>query len=223
MTLKARAKRMVNGWFPQRRIRLANEANQRLRGLDASIPQHLLDDAVLLTDRRELLRRMPKGGVVAEIGVAQGQYSSEVLEECEPSKYYLIDAWHMALPQYGERAFREVQDLFSDQIATGQVTLMRGWSWDKVAELEDASLDWAYLDAGHGYDDVSRDIEALQSKIRPGGFLCGHDYVKWTRNSARFGVVEAVNMHSRKMHWPFAYITMDHNTNASFALRKPER
>lgn len=46
----------------------------------------------------------------------------------------------------------------------------------------DAARDWtlpldlAFIDAGHRYQDVRRDIEVWQRHVRPGGILAGHDY-----------------------------------------------
>ena len=48
-------------------------------------------NCIVLSNRSELLRRLPKGGVVAEIGVADGDYSQEILALNEPSKLLLID------------------------------------------------------------------------------------------------------------------------------------
>ena len=55
-------------------------------------PQHLVH-LVSLTDRTELLRRMPTQAVVAEIGVNEGDFSQKILTLCQPSKLVLIDVW----------------------------------------------------------------------------------------------------------------------------------
>jgi hypothetical protein len=38
------------------------------------------------------------------------------------------------------------------------------------------SLDFVFIDAGHAYDEVKRDIELWIGKVKPGGVLAGHDY-----------------------------------------------
>ena len=40
----------------------------------------------------------------------------------------------------------------------------------------DASLDFVFIDAEHTYDAVKQDIAAWEPKIKPGGWVMGHDY-----------------------------------------------
>jgi len=50
----------------------------------------------VLTRREELLKYFPKGGVGVEIGVAQGDYSAEILQSAQPGELHLIDPWSHA-------------------------------------------------------------------------------------------------------------------------------
>ena len=47
----------------------------------------------VLPNRFIMLDRMPKHARVAEIGVAFGDFSKEILARCQPEKLYLVDAW----------------------------------------------------------------------------------------------------------------------------------
>jgi Methyltransferase domain len=49
-------------------------------------------------------------------------------------------------------------------------------SVEAAATYADNSLDFVWLDADHSYRAVSEDIRAWQPKIRPGGWLGGHDH-----------------------------------------------
>jgi len=57
--------------------------------------------------------------------------------------------------------------------------------------MPDRSFDAGYVDAGHEYPDVKRDLIAWLPKIRIGGYLCGHDYID--RPAHGFGIIKAVN------------------------------
>lgn len=90
-----------------------------------------------------------------------------------------------------------------------------------VETLPNNSLDWAYVDASHDYEPVRKDLEAVKSKIKPGGYICGHDYIEWSRNLQRYGVIEAVHRFAIDNDWPLAYLSLVSDTNGSYALRKP--
>ena len=44
--------------------------------------------------------------------------------------------------------------------------------------FSDESLDFVYIDANHAYDFVKQDIELWWPKVKKGGWLCGHDFLK---------------------------------------------
>lgn len=43
-------------------------------------------------------------------------------------------------------------------------------------QVEDEWADFVFIDAGHSYLAAKADIAAWRPKVRPGGFLMGHDY-----------------------------------------------
>jgi predicted O-methyltransferase YrrM len=50
--------------------------------------------------------------------------------------------------------------------------------------------DLIYIDGNHGYEDVYSDIKNFKNKVKKGGFISGHDYIKETS-----GVERAVREH----------------------------
>jgi hypothetical protein len=57
----------------------------------ARLPNELLENARLLSDRYALLPLLPKGKVIAEIGVAMGDFSQNLIDICQPSRFIAID------------------------------------------------------------------------------------------------------------------------------------
>lgn len=49
-------------------------------------------------------------------------------------------------------------------------------SVDAAKSYTDHSLDFVFIDAQHDYESVKEDILAWKDKVKPGGFLAGHDY-----------------------------------------------
>jgi hypothetical protein len=56
------------------------------------------------------------------------------------------------------------------------ITTVRKSSTEAACDFENASLDFVFIDAGHQYDDIYADISAWLPKVKPGGWLAGHDY-----------------------------------------------
>ncbi|MDG2335355.1 MAG: hypothetical protein P8Q97_14115 [Myxococcota bacterium] len=52
-----------------------------------------VQDCELLLDRGVMLDRLPKAGVVAEIGVDRGDFSKRILAATEPEVLHLVDVW----------------------------------------------------------------------------------------------------------------------------------
>jgi predicted O-methyltransferase YrrM len=55
---------------------------------------------------------------------------------------------------------------------------------------EDKSLDFVFIDANHDFEFVKQDIESWLPKIKPGGYIGGHDY---SESDGHKGVVKAVD------------------------------
>ncbi len=142
-------------------------------------PQH--ED---LVDRRSLMAFLPKGGVGAEIGVAEGCFSEVLLEVCEPKALYLIDPWkHIEsealkddssnVCQVGQESrYAQVQQRLGPH---PEVVIMRAYSLPTAAMFRDETFDWVYIDADH--TQAGADAEAWWPRITPGGWLTGHDYM----------------------------------------------
>ena len=45
--------------------------------------------------------------------------------------------------------------------------------------FSDEHYDFIYVDGSHEYEDVKRDLELYLPKVKPGGFIAGHDYMEY--------------------------------------------
>lgn len=173
--------------------------------------------------REELLELLPKGGEVAEIGVAEGTFSREILARVGPDRLHLIDPWEFQGRDdykndvYGNVAASEQQSryekvgaTFAPEIARGQVVLNRAYSLEAADSFADGQLDWIYLDALHSREAVAEDLLVYKDKIKPGGFILGHDYTNhMPAQRAGFGVVEAVNNFAIEHGYTLLLVTME--------------
>lgn len=117
--------------------------------------------------------------VGAEVGTRDGKNIQNVLRLCpDVELIHAIDWDHSGYrgPRY-------------------RVEFHEGTSWKVAQDFPDAYFDWVFIDAGHDQESVSRDIEAYRPKMKPGGWVTGHDY-----GNDRFpGVAKGVHQHFRRV------------------------
>lgn len=173
--------------------------------------------------RNDLIKLLPKGGEVAEIGVAEGVFSRHILREAQPRRLHLIDPWeHQAREDYQtdvygnvaadvqETRFQQVSAAFAAEVAQGQVELVRDYSGQAAPRFHPGQLDWVYLDGLHSEAGVAADLADYASKVAADGFLLGHDYTNHLpARTSGFGVVEAVNAFCEREGWHFLLLTQE--------------
>jgi len=194
------------------------------RKLSAGIPKHPLSQrhvsgGRLLASRELLLEHLPKGGVVAEIGVDQGEFSMAILKLNRPKKLHLVDLW--GSKRYGKSKQRGVEEQFAREIAAEGVSIHVGYSTDVAKEFPDHYFDWIYIDTSHSYKVTIAELEAYRTKVKPGGIIAGHDYVICNWNGmVRYGVIEAVYEFCCRYDWEIIWLTTEITDNPSFAIRQ---
>ena len=111
---------------------------------DAALPHHeltadLIHHLRVAIDRAALLDWLPKHALVAEIGVAAGDFSAEILAHTAPKTLHLIDSW-----SHDER-YLDIRDTianrFAAEVAAGQVVIDQGYSLTVLAGFPDAYFD----------------------------------------------------------------------------------
>lgn len=131
-----------------------------------------------------------------EVGVEQGEYA-EVLCRANPGGEYIgVDAW---------KAYRGYRDHVGQRKLDGfyratqkrlepypNARLIREYSTRASRQFEDGSLDWVYLDGNHSFESVTADLVAWSPKLKVGGIMSGHDYVRY-RLPNLIHVVQAIN------------------------------
>jgi predicted O-methyltransferase YrrM len=181
--------------------------------------QHHIEGATLLTDRLSLLALLPKHGVVAELGVAAGDFSRQICKICQPSKLHLVDIW--GSERYGEALYLSVNSHFQQQQQRGEVIIHRKPSLEALESFPDQTFDWVYIDTTHSYELTRDELRACARKVKSTGIIAGHDYIQgnW-RSQYRYGVIEAVHEFCVKYNYRVLYLTMDISECLSFALAK---
>lgn len=194
--------------------------DQEMLAVSVSLSSKHLECCKVYPDRISLISGFPKNAVIAEVGVAQGDLSAEILKVVEPRLFYLIDAWAMKNhPHYGEGGYERVKERFDDEIKSRRIQIKRGYSDEVLKGFDNNSLDWIYIDAAHDYYSVKNDLDIAYIKVKNGGIISGHDYHRWGKNGKRFGVLEAVNDFCVQKELFFIGLSLENDLNWSYALR----
>lgn len=150
--------------------------------------------------RGRLLESLPKGGVVAEIGVWEGDFSQRILDICQPKELHLIDPW-LYMPEFGntgfgkkknehlmEARYHKVVERFS---GNPRVKVHRALSDVALSAFPDESLDWVYIDGNHNDPIVGNDLALSLRKVKPNGIISGDDF-NWMSDAQAAPVKRAV-------------------------------
>jgi SAM-dependent methyltransferase len=189
--------------------RLGRLAVQPVPPSAPQIPQAQLEGCQLLTNRIEMLHRLPKGGVVAEVGTYQGDFARCMLDIMAPSRLHLADITFSLCR--------------ADVLADPRVARHEGLSLPFLQACADASLDMIYIDADHGYNAVRADATAAAPKVKPGGYLIFNDFARIIRPGfGVLGVHQAVCEFAVSSGWPVAFFCLEGEALYDIALRRPE-
>jgi len=153
------------------------------------------------------------GGTLVEIGSYIGESTIEFARHFD--EVYAVDAWQwggestaMSEPyhadQDGVRKFVDiplchmVEKEFDENIKSiPNIKKIKAFDYDVVDDFKDASLDAVYIDSEHSYRCVMDTYRRWMPKLKSGGYLSGHDYMRvWP------GVVRAVDEISVELGMP---------------------
>ncbi len=160
--------RSIRGWLP-------NDAQRLIAGV---------------------VKGAPPGALMVELGTFHGRSACYVGELIKASgrddiRFVTVDLFDGCKVVPGE-ARKDMRNQFEANLLRAGVrdyvdTIVAD-SAESAAQFHDGTVDFLYIDAGHAYEDVIRDIDAWLPKLKHDGIIAGDDY------SPKFeGVIKAVD------------------------------
>jgi len=151
----------------------------------------------------EAVAKAQENDILVEVGSFLGKSTSYILDEIQKSnkklQFYAIDTWDLTkddqfhstaeMPwgekyidfskRLGETAF---YDYFMDNIkycpgGTNLTKAIQSYSWTAADQFKDNSCYFVFIDAGHSYESVLKDLNAWYPKVKSGGIFAGHDLI----------------------------------------------
>lgn len=149
----------------------------------------------------ELLNHCKDNGILIELGAWKGRstcfITTEIIKQKRNIKFYTIDSFEgvTELSEANEvNVYRQHDKNILEQFIKNiepvkdNLTYIVSRSHEAANKFEDSSVDAIFIDAGHSYESVKKDIEHWHPKMKKNSIMSGHDYgTDWP------GVVKAVN------------------------------
>jgi len=139
-----------------------------------------------------ILKRLPKNKKLkgAEIGVLNGNTAGRLLRARPLLTHIMVDPWCVpgkdstywkSADSNARKAQREHEAAYKrtlkvTKFAGKRGKIMRMTSAQAATQVKEQSLDFVFIDGDHSYEGTKLDIQLWLSKVKPGGWIGGHDY-----------------------------------------------
>lgn len=198
---------------------------------------HVDPNARLFADRDELIKALHqfKGGRIAEIGVAFGDFSRVMLDVLEPSRFDAFDLfwlhnvptlWHRpSADTFKGATHREFYaERFKAELEAGRLFIFEGDSSEELGKQQAEVYDLIYIDADHGLEAVKKDVAAAVTKLKPDGLLIFNDYLIWDYvKHEPYGVVQVVNDLCVEDGWIVTHFALEPGMWCDIAICRQKR
>lgn len=149
----------------------------------------------------QYLELLARGGVFVELGAWKGKSTAfivtEIINRGSDCKFYTVDSFK-GFNECSDKAEVDIYGahnlggLYAEYLANtahlkDHYTTLVSESDLATTWFADGSVDSIFIDAGHSYESVTKDLNAWLPKMKKGGMMSGHDYMTFA------GVHNAVN------------------------------
>ncbi len=145
--------------------------------------------------RRDLWQAIKVRGDAAELGVAEGLFSADMLSWPDAFKtLHMVDRWQCVPTQKGDGG--HPQHWHDKNLAEAYARVQKHGdrarfvildTVEAAKTIKDKTLSLLYIDADHSFQGVMADLNAWVPKVMKGGVVALHDY-----EATQYGVKKAV-------------------------------
>ena len=157
------------------------------------IPQELLNNAKIFSDRLDVLPIIPDSGKYLELGVGGGDYTKHLLDNKNFDRSDLMDFYNQPCARYKRWTAENHEEYVKDLLKEKNIKTIKGNIKETILNLED-KYNYIYIDAEHDYDSVYFYLEKASRLLADGGVIGINDYTFWGWfEQEEYTCVEAVN------------------------------
>jgi hypothetical protein len=126
---------------------------------------------------RDMIAQLPADLMMAEIGVYAGESTRLFVASGKVTRLLAVDPWQAYTALQSPYPWSFVRATFLNWAATEPtVSPLAATSAQAAAWIAPHTLDFVYIDADHEYESVRADILLWRERVKPGGFIGGHDF-----------------------------------------------
>ena len=121
----------------------------------------------------------------AELGLWEGRTIHHLLSTCPGLSMIGVDLWEPQPDNVGPEGYEGWDHAHHERVCRDRCArfgdrarLIKGLTADAARTVDNASLDFVFIDADHSEEGCRRDIKAWLPKIKPTGYIAGHD-INW--------------------------------------------
>lgn len=141
-----------------------------------------------ISGRNDIPRFLNEEGLMGEgveIGTHRGIYAEFILNNWRGRMLHCVDPWQDS-PEYEDQVMHLTggpdqsdakREAYNRLHFNPRCRILPYTSADSVQFFDDASLDFVYIDGNHKLDFVLQDLTLWYPKVKPGGYVFGHDII----------------------------------------------
>ena len=130
-----------------------------------------------------MVSKFGDGSKFVEVGCWKGMSACymavEIINSGKKIEFDCVDTWESFDWDTGisKSAYHGLYDIFLKNIepVKDNINIVKSISWEAPKKYEDNSIDFVFIDAGHDYDSVTKDLKSWLPKVKNGGIIAGHD------------------------------------------------
>ena len=169
----------------------------------------------------EMVQKAAYDSLFVEVGSFLGKSTAFMAVEIINSKKHIrfdcVDLWEGTKENYNLKVQGHYDTFLSNMTpVNGWFNPIRKLSVEAANLYPDNSIDFVFIDACHDYECVLADIRAWYPKVRPTGYIAGHDYKHPNHPGVEQAVRELLPKHIEVSPWPVYCVAM-----SSWFYQKP--
>ena len=138
-----------------------------------------------------MVKKFGNNSKFVEIGTWKGMsavyMAVEIINSGKKIKFDCVDTWEYIwkddeITDIDYSKYDNLFNIFLKNIEPVKsiITPIKEISWEAAKHYNDNTLDFVFIDAGHDYASVIKDLNAWYPKVKIGGIISGHDYTQPT-------------------------------------------